>query len=446
MNRFWGILIMILYFQPTCGQIPTTDSVYPETGKICPDFHLTGIEDYSLNHSSINGFRGKWLLLDFWERGCRSCVEALPKINEQQKKHADQLQYVLIGREDKEMRIRTVYENLKKSLNLQIPHLYDTALFHYFDIPACPTTVIIDPKGVVYGYTYGLSNAQLDSLLSGKNFPFMKVYRSHERRKPLLDISDLRDNDERLIFRSQLNKWGYNSGLGGGRRTPLHANKGKFETCAANLLELYMLAYFGEDGIGSSRDSLYGKVFGRPVIEFSEQEHISMDSIENTLYCYSIVLPQDKEDRNTVMRIMQNDLKNYFGYNISIEEREMPCWKLTSSDEGKKMLLTKGDTPYYNGSIDTGFIVKNFPIREVLALFRAIKLPIIDETGINGNIDIHFKHTVLTEEEIKKGLKENHLLLQKSNTKMRVLIIHNLPNNHPISSKQNLFPASILST
>ncbi|MEC5143922.1 redoxin domain-containing protein [Chitinophaga sp. 212800010-3] len=448
MTKFLGMLLMSLCFQVVYGQSFSTESEYPEDGKLCPNFQLTGIKDYTVSSANIKDFRGKWLLLDFWDKHCLSCIEALPKVNEQLKKYKDRLQYILVGREDKEKKIYTLYSNLKKELGLNIPYLYDTTLFRQFDILACPTIVVINPEGVVYKYISSPSDRQLEAMMAGQSVAFFKTPRLHGRVDSSGNLSALKDNDERLIFRSQLVKSGLNFNFNAGFSAEFLLRNGKFETCAATLFNLYMLAYFGQFTIGGSKDTLYGKIFSHPIIETSGQTILSKDSIDDIRYCYSLVLPQ-KSNKNIAMHIMRNDLKNYFGYDVSIEEREFPCWKLTSSESSRRKLATQGGTPYLNGGMD-GFVARNYPIKEFLSLFTMFnnslrKIPIIDETGIKGGIDIQFKHPYFTEEEVKKGLEENGLSLKKDHIKMKVLILHNVtnsPNDHIITENQDILSAS----
>jgi hypothetical protein len=41
---------------------------YPEVGKPCPDFTLNNVAYYSKKKVSLNDFKGKWLILDFWNK------------------------------------------------------------------------------------------------------------------------------------------------------------------------------------------------------------------------------------------------------------------------------------------------------------------------------------------------------------------------------------------
>jgi thiol-disulfide isomerase/thioredoxin len=57
----------------------------PSYGKIkigapMPDFVLTHIEHFRTSSASLNEFKGRWLVLDFWHEYCSGCIAAFPKI------------------------------------------------------------------------------------------------------------------------------------------------------------------------------------------------------------------------------------------------------------------------------------------------------------------------------------------------------------------------------
>src|SRR5258707_15062744 len=83
----------------------------PEAGKPCPDFSLNNLVNSKKSRITLNDFKGKWLMIDFWEVSCTSCVASFPKINHLQTLFRDNMTIVLIG--DNEMRfnrnIKTLY-------------------------------------------------------------------------------------------------------------------------------------------------------------------------------------------------------------------------------------------------------------------------------------------------------------------------------------------------
>ncbi len=68
------------------------------------------------------------------------------------------------------------------------------------------------------------------------------------------------------------------------------------------------------------------------------------------------------------MEVMQRDLKNYFGYEVSEETRLMPCWKLTVVKEADKL---KTNSKEYQGDVGpSGINAKKFHQKACLRLLN----------------------------------------------------------------------------
>lgn len=423
------IWILILLLSNSYVRSQNANSISPaiENGSQCPNITLTGIQDYKVNKATINDFRGKWLVLDFWERGCESCFTSFPRINDHVKKYSNNVQYFLIGREDKNKDIYKIYEKYKKELNLKIPHLYDTSLFKIFDIGGCPTSVIIAPHGIIYAYTGVLSDENINDLIQGKKPSLVRGYRAHEKRDSIYDYKDLNEKTAELVFKSELFKWNPKFYAGSTTRIYLDSNNHRYQTGAESFPELYMLAYFGR--VITPDDSAFGKIYSRPVLEVTNDAPFignSQKEDSSNLYIYKLKYPDNIKDVKAIMHVMQNDLKNYLGYDVSLEERDVPCWILTATDEARKKLPST--SPHYlNGNMDTGFVAKKFPIKDLIkGIWWTLPdrtVPIINETGIKGNIDIEIKHLIINQKEMNKGLVENGLILTKGIKKMTALVI-----------------------
>ncbi|SEW43085.1 thioredoxin-like domain-containing protein [Chitinophaga arvensicola] len=397
-----------------------TDTLRLEVGKPLPYFEIDSINDFSLPRASPANFKGKWLIIDFWDKYCLSCIESLPVINTLQKKYKNDLQYLLIGREDNNHGIRKIYDKFRKALDLQIPHAFDSSLFRKFDVTSCPRIIIVTPDGLVYAVTNHLTDHDIGDILADRRPQLNKIYQQNETPPQKYTLSESEKSvDSTLLFRSVLNKW--TPSIQGSSGSKVITTNGYYEAIGRSINDLYMLAYFGQDGIDTA-DSLYTVVAGKPVFDMSEKQK-NIPPFGTTVYCYRLSLPPERDNPKNAMLIMQHDLNNYFGYHAAIEERKMPCWKLIASAEARKHLKTKGGHKLYEGRIDTGFVAKNCPVKEIISKLVYVDAPVIDHTGIDGNIDITLRHVLTNIEEIQKGLKENGLSLVKSQTKMKVLVI-----------------------
>ena len=81
----------------------------PIVGDTCPGFILKEVHYYTSKSASLNTFRGKPLILDFFSVGCVSCFKSFPHVNELYEEYKDRMQYMLVGLDDKY--IRSSFEN-----------------------------------------------------------------------------------------------------------------------------------------------------------------------------------------------------------------------------------------------------------------------------------------------------------------------------------------------
>lgn len=423
-KRWLFFLLAVLPVTHIWSQASTTQNVL-EIGKPCPVFTLRGVEDYPSSTVTLNDFKGKWLFLDFWSKGCGACIQSFPRIDSLQKKFAGKIQYLLIGKKDPQGEINKIYAKFRNSLHLRIAHVFDSTLLKRFNISGNPYVIVVDPKGTVQYITTGLYQDDITDLLAGHTPLLSPVYGADEIQKNRDSILAARreiKKDSALLYRSSLYKW--TPALPAAQMWQLNYSNGYFETIGNSIPSLYMLAYLGQDGV-TFRDSMYGKFSNDPILEITDTNITHQTSPLKNLYCYNLMVPQNKIDKKDLMRIMQNDLKNYFGYEAKIETKLMPCWRLVVNDKSKIHLATGNETVNHRGRTDTGFVAKNIPISTLLLQISSLDLPVIDDTGIDKNIDINL-NTILTDvEEIKKGLRNNGLDLVKGSKKMKVLVIRN---------------------
>ena len=129
------------------------------------------VEDIDGKKHSLEDYRGKVVVLDFWYRGCGWCIKAMPQIKEVVT-HYEGKPVVVLGmntdREEKDARF--VVDKLK----LNYTTLKAEGWSDKYGVQGFPTLVVIDQKGVVRGRHVGYSPTlreelikQIDGLLGG---------------------------------------------------------------------------------------------------------------------------------------------------------------------------------------------------------------------------------------------------------------------------------------
>ncbi|MCO5950990.1 TlpA family protein disulfide reductase [Mucilaginibacter flavidus] len=171
MNKFISAILLLLTFSGAVAQQP---SAYALVGLPCPDINFNEVSFYSKKKVSVADFKGQWLILDFWNRHCGTCIGKMPATDSLQQKFPEQVKVLLVGytgsqythRPDNS--IRTFYKDLRKRLHIDLPIAYDSVAFHRLAIGACPYIIVVDPKGIVRGVTTRIESRDMTVFLAGR--------------------------------------------------------------------------------------------------------------------------------------------------------------------------------------------------------------------------------------------------------------------------------------
>ena len=122
-----------------------------ESGKeLAPNFTLPDPEGKMV---SLDQFRGKWVILDFWGSWCGWCIKGIPELKEAYDKYKGRLEVIGIDcRDDREDWLEAI-----KKYDLPWVHVYndmennDSAdrVDRAYGIQGFPTKIIINPEGYV---------------------------------------------------------------------------------------------------------------------------------------------------------------------------------------------------------------------------------------------------------------------------------------------------------
>lgn len=345
------LYLIVFFFGPLCivvmaqnqlesqGQKIEEIPYYPEVGKPCPDAALTDIRYFNKKKARIKDFRGKWLILDFWNRTCGACIASFPHMSELQKELGDKVQVMMVAIQDPDKQVDQIYSKYRAKQKLLMPCDFDSALANRFDILTTPYSILIDDKGFVRAITTTIHTKEMKAFLAGENPTLTKVYRMHEDEpntesvnkvtafdpaRPLM-INGNGAADTNFLYRSVLSAWAPNT-----RFRPIVSveagmrelgGKG-FQALGVRLTDLFFYAYLGLSG-PSDRVAFHDK----PVLEVKDTTLFAAET--KNRFCYALNLAS-KTDIGRVLEIMQGELKNYFGYEASIETRRLPCLKLVA--------------------------------------------------------------------------------------------------------------------
>lgn len=154
MQRISVLLVLSLLF--TVWVSPTNAQDDPDTryvGEIVAPAFPTGLDWINVEAPlTLDGLRGKVILLDFWTYGCINCIHMIPVLRDLEERFADEL--VVIGVHSGKFEGEQVTENLQQIVqryNLEHPVINDEdyLVWRTFGANAWPTFLLIDPNGNV---------------------------------------------------------------------------------------------------------------------------------------------------------------------------------------------------------------------------------------------------------------------------------------------------------
>lgn len=185
----------------------------------------------------------------------------------------------------------------------------------------------------------------------------------------------------------------------------------------------------------------YGKYWHEPLLEVSDPEPFRWNrrSVENR-YNYSLKVPSGLGSAHALQDFLKRDLQGYFGFDVTVESRLMPYWKLvvTDKDQVLKKLKSKGQGGKFDVQVnESSIVIKNGQMRDVIWSLASCygygsydygKLPkdeqasFIDETGIEENIDFMYDKN-WTFQQTREHLRSNGLDVVRSKKLMKVVVI-----------------------
>lgn len=336
-----------------------------------------------------------------------------------------------------EKHVRKKSNRMKYKVVVDDPHRSIQKTWHTAaGLSGIPAVILIDKQGrIAYIGRYNQKFLDLvDDVINDKHSmeDLIKIAREEEAKttpyepdKPLL-IDGNGGADTVFEFRSLIAKFKGDIKTGGSEF--ITGNRKMVQEIGCSLFRLYKLAYSDTTlHYPMGRINCYGKYWREPILEVKDSIpfQYSYKKPDNR-WNYSLIVPE-KLSAGELQKIMQRDLKNYFGYQVSVENRKMPCWVLTATRSAKKNLPAKTPGKEHKvTNLKEGTLVTNANIKGIIySLWRSNQFepPFLDETGIEGEIDLLFKTKGKELEHMIEAYKELGIIIKKAKRKMKVVVI-----------------------
>ena len=143
--KLFNILALLILFS-----VSATAQV--KEGENAPNFTLKNLDGKEI---SLNQFRGKHVLINFWATWCGPCKIEMPSLEALYERFKDK-NFVLLAISN-DMFGANIVKPFVKAHNINFPVLLDQRLkvSNAFGVVSLPTTFMIDPQGKIIGTLYG---------------------------------------------------------------------------------------------------------------------------------------------------------------------------------------------------------------------------------------------------------------------------------------------------
>lgn len=365
------------------------------TGQRCPDVMLKYIFNYKTSEVKLSDLKKKLVILDFWGLHCTGCIEAFPKMDSLQQIFDDKIQIIMVNKEGE---IETE-KFLTKLKNIKIPNLPfvtgDSTLSKLFPHLLVPHHVWLDSNRIVDFITNGWNTTEdnIRLFLAGKDLklPEKKDVLHFDWDRPFITLvdSNLQKQVEYysyIMHAVQGLSGSYSIDAKGGSLTPNHISFNR-----APAIRLFITA-FEEGGKYDfkPRNSVVLKV--KDSAEYIPPEDVNdFDKwIDKYSYCYELKVPPLRASK--LYTFMQQDLERYFDVEAKIAKNEARCLVINKINS-KNIIKTKGGrTETYQK--DGLWYFHNVPFKDFILNLKVVANgnqypnPIIDNSGIKGNVDM----------------------------------------------------------
>ena len=156
MSKFWlpdffTTLTVTLVITVTCSHVIAEE----ETQYIASNFTLKNLDGKEV---SLSQFRGKYLLINFWATWCGPCKIEMPSLEKLYRQFKSD-NFDMLGISNDMFGDRVVRPYIKAK-NITFPMLLDQRMIvsRQYGIVSLPTTILIDPQGIIIGILQGAEN------------------------------------------------------------------------------------------------------------------------------------------------------------------------------------------------------------------------------------------------------------------------------------------------
>ena len=358
---------------------------------------------------TLNEYRGKPLILDFWATWCGTCIKSFPKINSLQQAFTNKINILAVTYENTALVNRFFNEKAGKNHRYIQSIINDSILKSHFPHTGVPHLIWIDESGTIINTTLSdeLTEANISATIANKQ-PAMATKTDINRNRPLFLSEHFSDNLSLLNYSIFFK--GYYPGLPSGNKIKKNSEGKVYGRQITNLPLINIYRAVLSELFTKKNENFSSK---KLILEIKHPEMVMLQissegeyKKENT-YCYERIIPENLSD--SLYDFILKDLNHYTEFTVTVEKRKTRHLALVRTSTNDK-IATKGGKSKTTFPNHPSILINSSTniLVNMLNENSSIILPIINATSYTGNIDITFNGS-LTMESIKEDLAKYDL-------------------------------------
>jgi thiol-disulfide isomerase/thioredoxin len=388
-----GILSLVFTLVTVKNSFAQNKSI--KVGETLPEnFWSTPLQVVNRSQKTINltTDKDKLILLDFWATWCSGCLKKFPQMEELKKKFGDKINIIAVTEQN-----RATIEKFFASSNGQrykdvVSVVDDKMLTQMFPHTAVPFIVWIKDGKIINTTDGGQVNEQtITEVLKNETSSLQTVIQIN-RKRPLM----LSDNFEleklssivgySLFAKGRIRAIPFGSGFH--RDGEIVYGRQFTNFSLMNIYRGISYELFRQSRDKFSDKRLINLVKNPEAIDFNTTTGGNFEK----LYSIEYIVP--KEDASNLYTRMLRYVNENSNYVASIEKKPVRCLVLRKTS-GINKIASKGGEPIGN-ILKAPYMLRNVTLDYLLSALEGINdittLPVIDETGYLGKVDLQFSN------------------------------------------------------
>jgi thiol-disulfide isomerase/thioredoxin len=400
-----------------------------QIGDPLPPIILKNLINYPSATENLSAFKGKTVILYFWNEGCTSSIEEWPKLIRLQHQFEKYMQILLVNESQDKPAVQKILEDQKRvaHVNMKLPIVcLDEGLNRLFPRSSVPHLVWIDGSGKLMAVTSGdqLNETNLRALAEGTKIAMLQKEGIKYRvdfSKPLFVKSNGGDGDH-LQWQSVLSE--YFPGLAA--ESWIDSTGGTLSN--TTMITMFRYLFKGETNrFGALNLFPESKVVLKALDTTKYMVRVNGELRRENFYTYQLYSKQPRAPQ-MIRSVMLSDIKRYFGVDCYWAKKRKLCLVLSARDSAK-FAYRSGDTML--AIRPTDIHLNNVTFKEFLENLLAVTdyhhspFPFVDETGFKGKVgDIKFEANVNDPKDLDRALSKYGISLKLEPREVDVLVIY----------------------